>query len=213
MRTILKKDNIPLIVESFFGMEKIPDIVITTTSTRFFNEFTRKMSKKSFYLTKKISDKVVIIRIPEGISSLPIFKLLGKLNRTVIHLGFCLGVHPSLKPGNIAVVKSVKNKNKSLETKFDPCDLKRMGKSVTCMSVPHIFYAYENREKVISKHIDIIDMETAFVYRYIKNSISINIVTDTLYTPFFYLSSKEKTLINTRIKLVSMKVKRYLHLQ
>jgi len=212
MRTILKGDNIPLIVESFFGMKKIPDIVITTTSTRFFKEFTRKMSKKSFYLTKKVSDNVVIIRIPEGISSLPIFKLLGKLNRTVIHLGFCLGVHPSLKPGNIAVVKSVKNKNKTLGTKFDLCNLKGMGKLVTCISVPHIFYAYENRE-IISKHIDIVDMETAFVYRYIKNSISINIVTDTLYTPFFYLSSKEKTLINTRIKLVSMKVKRYLHLQ
>ncbi len=189
------------IAHIFFGWKKIPEIIITTPLSLFFETITKKKreNKRSWFLSEKIRKNIGIIKIAPGRACEDVFESLSWFKVKVIHLGFCCAISPYLEIGDVTFIKSsfwkgMKKDSYFCEKRIFPEYIRKV-KGLTLNSV---LEAYKVGSKF--KNTEVIDMETGILYKKIPRSISINVVSDSLKQPFFSLSSHHHKRIRKSIK-------------
>jgi hypothetical protein len=186
-------------IGSFFGWQDVPDIVITTPITKIFNYFVPAEGcvKKGWFLAEKISmagNEIGLIKLHPGSSSEDVFQSLSWSSPAIIHLGFCFAFNKDINISETLFIRRSLLNGRFFPSKFSG-DLPY--RTVDGVNVPNVLRSYS--PFLSSKNAEVSDMETGILYKHNTNSLSLNIVSDSLSDPFFNSSAISRKKIEKAI--------------
>ncbi len=198
-------ETINKLVNGFFGWKYIPKIVVTIPLSFLFKNVCGKPKRKSIFLTKK-KGSVGYIKIPQGEPAVAVYRILGRFNCKIIHLGFCCGLDEKFKVGDIVVVNKAYLNGKFYSTttfarfssRFFLKEGVKIAKSFTVSDLLSLINCSKGISRI--KKNCVADMETGRLYGFVKNALSINVVSDTLSKPLFALEKHNKEEIKKSTK-------------
>lgn len=193
------------IAKTFFRWKKIPEIVITTPISLIFQRIAKKrnIQKKSWFFSQKVKKNIGIIKIPPGRACEDVFEVLSWFETKIIHLGFSCAISSSIKIGDIVFIKSSFWKGKERKSYFhDKKIFSENIRSVKGFTVNSVLETYKMKNLLKGFDVEVTDMETGILYEKIPKSMSINIVSDSLVHPFFFLSTIHRKQVNKSLEKV-----------
>jgi len=205
------------IIQTFYGRTDIPYFVVFSPISNLCNSLTNTLYEtessrgwwKNVTGTTEEGRRVIVVKTPTGNSITDSVISLNHKKTFLIHFGYCGGISPSVRIGELVAADEsyFLNQNISYKTKFRTEILKTVNPFVVIgrnVTVESILREKDSLENVQTDTISV-DQETTYVYRdSINPCISIMIASDLPLTrPFYEIGDEDRKKINERSKKAS----------